>query len=394
MKRILIFHYRDELKPIGGPSGYLYNLISGIQTVDNTFLKIDFLEKVQSKNSSYFRKIYDKLPLNLKKFYRIYGRLLGFHKMKKIRGSLDYTFFSEYDYIHFHDCFSLYKQKEALKDYKGVIILQSHCPKPPQLEKIEDQYTPFERFLYGKRHLEEYTKYVRYAFERANYIIFPCEEAEESYFKHWKEYASIHASRVNNIKYLPTGLKDCIGKVKLSKEQVRARYGIPNDAFVISFVGRHNKVKGYDRLCRIAELLKEKNNIYILAAGEEYPLRRPAHPRWIEVGWTKDPYSIISASDVFILPNRETYFDLVLIEVLSLGKAAVVSRTGGNKYFEKLETGMKYFDTEEECSSIISRLADKRIEVEDMGIRNRNLYLESFNEKKFAEAYLKLVSTF
>ena len=27
----------------------------------------------------------------------------------------------------------------------------------------------------------------KYAFKRANYIIFPCEDAEEPYYKKWKE---------------------------------------------------------------------------------------------------------------------------------------------------------------------------------------------------------------
>lgn len=58
--------------------------------------------------------------------------------------------------------------------------------------------------------------------------------------------------------------------------------------------------------------------------------------RWKEVGWTNDSQSIIAASDVFVLPNRETYFDIIMLEVLSCGKIVIASRTGGNKYFEKI----------------------------------------------------------
>ncbi len=392
MKRILLFHYEDQLKPIGGPSGYLYNLVSGIQAVANKSFSVELLQRTKSESSNRARTVYNKLPLWIKTIYRIYGHWTGYRMLSKPQNTIDSAILSQYDYVHFHDCFSLYKLRHLIKDFKGEILLQSHCPKPPQLEKIEDMYTPFERFLYGKRHLKKYTECVRYAYEHADYIIYPCEEAEESYFKHWDEYAQIHDSRKNDIKYIPTGLKDCIGKIKRSKEEVRIQYNIPKDAFVISYIGRHNKVKGYDRLRKIAELLKEQDDIYVIVAGEEYPLTRPNHPRWIEVGWTNDPYSIVNASDVFILPNQETYFDLVLIEILSLGKAAVISRTGGNKYFEKLDTSMKYFDTEEECVSIVSALADDRKKVEEMGAQNRALYLEKFTDNKFAEAYLDLIS--
>lgn len=394
MKRLLIFHYKDQLKPIGGPSGYLYNLMSGLQLIENPPISIEFLTKANgfSNSSSRARNIYNKLPLCIKVLYRIYGHWKGYRALKKHKVSYDSEFFSQFDYIHFHDCFSLYKQKDALNNYKGIIILQSHCPKPPQFEKIEDQYSPLERFLYGKSHLKDYTECVRFAFNRANYIIFPCKEAEESYYKYWDEYAKIHESRKVDIKYLPTGLKDCKDKIKFTREQVRTEYKIPQDAFVVSFVGRHNKVKGYDRLCRVACMLKNIDNLYVFVAGEEYPLKHPDHPRWIEVGWTNDPYSIINASDLFILPNQETYFDLVLIEVLSLGKAALVSKTGGNKYFENLESGIVYFETEDECASILTSLVNNKEKLVEMGAKNRHLYLEQFTEKKFGERYLKLIS--
>lgn len=392
MKRILLFHYEDQLKPIGGPSGYLFNLMNGIQTNANAAYNVELLKRTKSERAGKVRTAYDKLPLWIKTIYRIYGHWAGYRMLDKESAIIDKKTLLQYDYIHFHDCFSLYKLRHLLKDYKGKVLLQSHCPKPPQLEKVEDMYTPFERFLYGKRHLKKYTDCVRYAYEHADYIVYPCEEAEESYFKHWDEYVKIHDLRKNDIRYIPTGLKDCIGKIKRSREEVRNAYNIPQDACVISFVGRHNKVKGYDRLRKVAELLKEHDNIYILIAGEEYPLTRPNHPRWIEVGWTNDPYSIVDASDVFILPNRETYFDLVLIEILSLGKAAIISRTGGNKYFEKLETGIEYFNTEEECAAIVSELANNHLVVKEMGAKNRRLYQEKFTDNKFAEAYLNLIS--
>ena len=43
--------------------------------------------------------------------------------------------------------------------------------------------------------------------------------------------------------------------------------------------------------------------------------------------WTNDPHSLINASDMFILPNKETYFDLIMLEVLSMGKIVLATNT-------------------------------------------------------------------
>ena len=65
--------------------------------------------------------------------------------------------------------------------------------------------------------------------------------------------------------------------------------------------------------------------------------------RWIEVGWTDEPHSLTNASDCLVVPNRQTYFDLVILEGLSLGIPIVTSMTGGNKYFKKEKCGGVFY---------------------------------------------------
>ena len=132
-------------------------------------------------------------------------------------------------------------------------------------------------------------------------------------------------------RYMPTGIVGC--KAKVNREDFRKKYGIPDNAFVISYAGRHNEIKGYADLKKLGEKLLADKNVYFLIAGKEEPMTGLKNDHWIEVGWTNDPHSLIAASDVFVLPNHETYFDLILLEVLSLGVPVVMSRTGGNKYF-------------------------------------------------------------
>ena len=167
---------------------------------------------------------------------------------------------------------------------------------------------------------------------------------------------------------------------------MRAKYNIPKEAFVVCYVGRHNEIKGYDLLKQIGSELLEQGNIYFLIAGKEEPMQGIRHPRWIEIGWTNDPHSLINASDIFLLPNKETYFDLVMLEILSLGTIVLASHTGGNKYFEKMQpNGVILFQGKEDA-------VKKTLELKNMS-RNQKALLRELNRKMFAEHFTAEIFT-
>ena len=190
-----------------------------------------------------------------------------------------------------------------------------------------------------------------------------------------------------------------IGKIiqiaKVSKSEIRKKYNITNDEFVIVYVGRHNEVKGYGKLKELGKNILEKNrDIKFLIAGREGPLTRLENPSWIEIGFTKDPYSLISAGDVFVLPNNETYFDLVMIEVLSLGKIVIASRTGGNKYYEKAGAkGVFLYDTLAEAEELVDKVkAMSKEERKKLEKENRCFYEKHLTSTVFYENYKKMVN--
>lgn len=129
-------------------------------------------------------------------------------------------------------------------------------------------------------------------------------------------------------------------------------------------------------------------------AGREGPLTRLENPSWIEIGFTKDPYSLISAGDVFVLPNNETYFDLVMIEVLSLGKIVIASRTGGNKYYEKAGAkGVFLYDTLAEAEELVDKVkAMSKEERKKLEKENRCFYEKYLTSTVFYENYKKMVN--
>lgn len=279
--------------------------------------------------------------------------------------------FDKYDIIFFHQAYDMYIERDKLKTYKGIVILQSHCPEPQSHEMYALQSSFVKKTIPNL--LKRYEKIDEYAFERADYLIFPCEEAEEPYFKCWDYFKELHTRKKDRIKFLLTGIVPAIAK--RNRFKVLDELNIPQDSFVISYVGRHNSVKGYDILKNIASTyLQCDEGSWFVIAGKEYPLTRLNHPRWKEIGWTTDAHSYIKASDVFVLPNRETYFDLVMLEILSLGKIVVASRTGGNRYFEnKGVKGVFLYDNEEEAISLLKTIKamtkEERNELEQANIQ-------------------------
>lgn len=388
MKKVLIYIYKNQLVHRGGPIGYNYNLNCQLEKMN--VHNIHFIESNDGDYTQMNSHINKIRPIWLRTVIIIAKRIIGRYKLlygNKHRAAEN---LNKYDLVHFHGVYTMYACKDDLENYKGTVVLTSHAPRRASLE-LYDSLTNFEKkyfhWLYKKLFVMD-----EYGFNRADYIIFPCPEAEEPYFNTWAYYTEFKKNNEHKYRYLLSGIDAC--KTRLSRNEVRKNYNIPEDAFVISFAGRHNTVKGYDILKLIGEEMLNSDNIYFLVAGNEMPIKGLKHEHWIEVGWTNDPYSIIASSDVFVLPNRETYFDLVLLEVLSLSTIVLASDTGGNKYFKKLEpNGVILFDGVKDAIYKLEYIRGLSSEKKTlMCEQNYQLFQKYFSSEVFAQSYVDLIS--
>ena len=376
---VLIHYPENELRPVGGPSGYLYGLSTGLSSIgasDYRFLPAVAPEPVYR---SFLRKLAPRCVLKK----RALSRVLSMPDANDDE-TIDYHMFEA---VHFHSTMDLYAHRNGLSGYRGKVVLTSHTPCMPAKEVVDGlnlSNASFEESIISRLAIID-----EYAFERADYIVFPCLEAEEPYYHTWSEYKNVRTD--SKIRYLPTGIAKCIAKEK--REDVRSRYGIPSDAFVICYIGRHNHIKGYDILSNAANDILADGNTWVLIAGNSGPLCPPEHERWIEVGWTDDPHSIVNAADVFVLPNRETYFDLVMLEVLSLGKVVLASKTGGNKFFDQFGSeGILLYEGIDGLMSGIDMLrAASPSTRARWGQENERLYEQRFTLESFARSYDRLM---
>ena len=383
-KKLLIYYPESMLKPVGGPAGYLFNLRQGLDTLNKEELPIDVsFYEAAPKSLRDTVKNKDKIPKRLREFRRAVDDIFYEKKAYPLDEKLH-----QYDMIHFHSIDAMYLCRKTLENYKGTVILTSHSPCAKFKEKLA-WLNPID-YKMLKKWVDRIEEMDAYSFKRADYIIFPCKEAEEPYYHTWEGYEQLREEK--KYRYMPTGIVGC--KAKVNREDFRKKYGIPDNAFVISYAGRHNEIKGYADLKKLGEKLLADKNVYFLIAGKEEPMTGLKNDHWIEVGWTNDPHSLIAASDVFVLPNHETYFDLILLEVLSLGVPVVMSRTGGNKYFEQFkQPGLKFYDTLEEAQDRI--LDIKKMPVDELCEAKAGI-IEMFNNEftveKFAKNYINIIS--
>jgi len=357
--RVLIYH-SFALEEGGGPAAYLKHYRDYLRTIDEdryVFLcdifdidrfKDPFRGRSRDKKTGKLRphqfsltRIVERLKALLPGGKsRIKNLKTGARRISK---SLPGDFFDlhQFDALQFHSSCDLFQARSMLRSYGGKVLLMSHSPKPWHREYVEDTEGVDPRRV-GKRFRDRLRSIDKSAFEMADALVFPCAEAMEPYRQLWPEFNDIASGK--KLIFAPTPFEKET-RPHEQRELLHRLLDFSESAVVAFFAGRHNAVKGYDLLCEAgASILDRWPSLHIVCAGIESAVIKCNHPRWHELGWRKDVGALMASADFYILPNRMTYFDLVLLEAMSCGLPIVLSETGGNRYFLRYpQSGFRFF---------------------------------------------------
>ncbi len=423
----------------GGPSGYLYNIreylknhssnhivfLSDIKESIRVINKgepvsiVDSSSNNDDDNKTFIQKTYsilnDSDNLIIKKTLYIYHaikrKLLTIKKNIKTPiesiqyftkkqfaephyERLDIKSLNEFDYIHFHIVVQFTRFKASYPECKSKTILTSHSPCPYIKELICSEKKWMRLFQPLALKSESI------AYRTCDYMMFPCREAMEPYNKVGIIRRALN-SKKEKIFYVTTSILDF--QSKIDGCELRSKNGIPNNHFVITYFGRHSRIKGYDILKKVGiDFLNKHKECTIVCAGKG-DIEMPKHNRWIELGFIDNVNDYLSISDIHVIPNRDTYFDIAMLEVLRAGKQVIISRTGGNKYFlkypEEERSAIHYFNTNKynELYNLLEEALLKKLKNDviyrNNGYKNRTLFLNHFSLNDYYNNYIKQIES-
>lgn len=392
MRHCIYWDYYTDLR-LGGPTGYLANLEVGLQTESPTAFDIGL-----DKWAGAAPRGGAANPLAQQNEADVLSHLKYFSDVKNFRVSDENILrilSGGTRSIHSHHFAQSYSIQRALQENSILnipIILTSHSPESAGLE-----YSNNFRRNGIPGHLTDalenaVRKIEHLSFKGADIWIFPTPGAMDPY------YETVHGferlAKNKDIRFVTTGA--CKPLVTLSKKEAKAKFGMSNKT-VVSFIGRHNSVKGYDIFIdALQSIISENPQIGVLVAGSENSeFEAPNHPNWVELGWVENPGEVLRATDVFVLPNRMTYFDIVLIEALAMGTVVVASATGGNKSVHELTNGaITLFDT---TVGDLKVKLKKCIADEEKCIEKNQMiqysYEKMFTPKIFAKEYIRTIQS-
>lgn len=108
------------------------------------------------------------------------------------------------------------------------------------------------------------------------------------------------------------------------------------DTITITFVGRLDRIKGYDDLMVVAKgLVNKYETVRFILVGSSTNTNKKItspHPRIIFTGPRKDVPNILRASDIFVLPSYAEGLPNVVMEAMASSLACVISNVGGSQH--------------------------------------------------------------
>ncbi len=189
------------------------------------------------------------------------------------------------------------------------------------------------------------------------------------------------------------------------RAEARRRLEVPQDAPVVSFVGRLTGVKRPERFVDAAiRLASARPDTHFLVAGDGELLEslreraRPLADRIRFLGWCSDMAELLAASDVVMLTSDNEGMPVSLIEAAAVGVPAVTTRVGSAP--EVVLDGVTGFVTETDVSALAAatgRLLDDGELRARQGTAARTRAAECFGASRLvsdiAELYEELAAT-
>ena len=147
-------------------------------------------------------------------------------------------------------------------------------------------------------------------------------------------------AREEQLRLIPLGfnLDRLLSISPKDREQARVSFQIPDEAIVVTTVGRLTAIKQHTLFLEMADRLARRSERFMFLIVGDGELRTALETRakelglWSRVrflGWRGDLENVYGATDVFVLTSRNEGTPVALIEAMAAGVASVSTDVGG-----------------------------------------------------------------
>lgn len=146
---------------------------------------------------------------------------------------------------------------------------------------------------------------------------------------------------------------------KINIKKLSNSFVVNKDRFTITLIGNLYKVKGFDRLVRVAKLLKDSGyslSFQIIGEGEErqsleqFIVENDLYEDVKLLGFQPNPFPYLKQSDILLSTSRSEGLSYAICEAFVLGVPVIATRTAGS--IELLENGKYGVLVEQNVQSI------------------------------------------
>lgn len=358
----IFFKNNLNIKNIVGMNGGSKNKTSSKLNLKNIIK--DFLEKL-SKYSSIitFLLIYLRHIYRAKKVIKKYEAL---HSTSEI--------------LIFHDIFSAYIfiKKNKFINKKIMVVLHTNGDTFSQIDIYYQNQN-----IYTKKYLKRLEKFT---LDRADKIIFVSQNSLDNFNK-------------NNPLYLDKTI--CIYNGLIDDEFIRNKeFNLP-----IKFicVGTLNGRKGQELILETVSQLKDQINkkiiFYIIGGGPKYEdfynnvIKLKLEDIIKVLGARSDISSLLSKSDIFILPSFDEGLPMAIIEAMRAGLPIISTNVGGiPEMITNDKEGFLINPSVEDIKKIILKIINNEIDLKKLSSNSRKTYEEKFSLESMIKKYIEVIN--
>lgn len=298
-KILIIAPYPYQINS-GGPSGFIaHNLVD--KPRDCFELSHDLFQAHQA-GRSWGNRLTTKIGKTVAGWRQQREDFLNRHYFHSINAH-------RYRYLYFHDTL-YFPRYQTLISPQQVVILQSHSPELPSEEYRF--HNPADTEGYRLRRKAEQA-----AFARADIIVFPhpgCVPLYESLLP-----------ANSDIRFILSGAKNTYDETPIDTSALQ------DDKINLMYIGRRNAVKGFDIvLDAYRRARRQRDDLHLILVGHGEPIHEAGIT---DVGFSSNPLGWYHAVDYLVNANRQSYFDLSVIEAVSTGVPILMSDNNGHAYY-------------------------------------------------------------